>query len=79
MKRLALLSLLAMLAGCGISGGLERPDPMWNRDTAQAAEHRREEEERREREALRQHRAIPTQNSTEPSPNQPPTSSTTPQ
>ncbi|HRP10785.1 MAG TPA: hypothetical protein PLK37_07120 [Terricaulis sp.] len=28
------LSALALLAGCGIPGGLERPDPMWGSDEA---------------------------------------------
>ncbi len=47
MKRIA-LSLLALsfLAGCGIKGGLDRPDPMWNSDEAVAREQARLEEER---------------------------------
>jgi predicted small lipoprotein YifL len=39
MKRLALSFIaLAMLAGCGVSGGLERPAPLWNREEALARE-----------------------------------------
>jgi predicted small lipoprotein YifL len=46
MTRLVLATLaLAMLAGCGIKGGLERPDPLWNSDEAIAAECRRQAEE----------------------------------
>jgi|CXWL01.1.fsa_nt_gi predicted small lipoprotein YifL len=37
---------LSMLAGCGIKGGLERPDPMWNSDEAIARECARQEEAR---------------------------------
>jgi hypothetical protein len=38
------LSLAAMtvLAGCGIPGGLERPDPIWNSEEAIAHECTRE-------------------------------------
>lgn len=32
------LSALALLAGCGIPGNLERPDPLWNSDEAIARE-----------------------------------------
>ncbi len=28
------LAALGLLSGCGIPGGLERPDPMWNREAA---------------------------------------------
>lgn len=43
MKRFILsLSALAMLAGCGIPGGLERPDPMWGSEDALAHECTRE-------------------------------------
>ncbi|MCR6645936.1 MAG: hypothetical protein NVV62_16145 [Terricaulis sp.] len=39
MSRLIMsLSALALLAGCGIPGGLERPDPLWNSDEAIARE-----------------------------------------
>lgn len=37
---------LTLLAGCGIKGGLERPDPMWNSDEAIARECARAEAER---------------------------------
>ncbi|HRK63303.1 MAG TPA: membrane lipoprotein lipid attachment site-containing protein [Terricaulis sp.] len=43
MKRFILsLSALATLAGCGIPGGLERPDPMWGSEEAIAHECTRE-------------------------------------
>jgi predicted small lipoprotein YifL len=46
MTRLVLAALaLTILAGCGIKGGLDRPDPMWNRDDAIAEECRRQAEE----------------------------------
>jgi predicted small lipoprotein YifL len=45
MKRLALALVgLALLSGCGVKGGLERPDPLWNRDEAIARE--REQQQR---------------------------------
>ena len=35
MTRIALaLAGLTLLPACGIQGGLERPDPLWNRDEA---------------------------------------------
>ena len=35
MTRVVLAALaLSLLAGCGIKGGLERPDPLWNREQA---------------------------------------------
>ncbi len=47
MIRLVVSALaLSLLAGCGIKGGLERPDPMWNSDEAIAATCARLEEER---------------------------------
>lgn len=52
MKRLALgLMALALLAGCGVKSGLERPDPMWNREEAIARE--REQLERQQGDAAR--------------------------
>jgi hypothetical protein len=43
MTRLILsLSALALLASCGIPGGLERPDPMWGSEEAIAHECTRE-------------------------------------
>ena len=43
MTRLVLsLSALALLAGCGIPGGLDRPDPMWGSEQAIAHECTRE-------------------------------------
>lgn len=45
MKRLALALIgLALLSACGVKGGLERPDPMWNREEALARE--REQQQR---------------------------------
>lgn len=39
MNRLLLgLALLTLVSACGIPGGLERPDPLWNRDEAIRAE-----------------------------------------
>lgn len=47
MMRLVVSALaLSLLAGCGIKGGLERPDPMWNREEAIARECARAEAER---------------------------------
>ena len=46
MKRMALALIgLALLSGCGIKGGLERPDPMWNREEALAREQERQQQE----------------------------------
>mgnify|MGYP007059504085 CR=1 FL=1 len=43
MTRLFLsLAALGLLAGCGIPGGLERPDPIWNSEAAIARECERE-------------------------------------
>ena len=36
------LSALALLVGCGIPGGLERPDPIWGAEDAIAHECTRE-------------------------------------
>lgn len=60
MKRIA-LSLLALsfLAGCGIKGGLDRPDPMWNSEEAIAREQARLEEERAASERRRAGAAAP--------------------
>lgn len=67
MKRLALAVIgLALLAGCGVKGGLERPDPMWNRGDAVA----REQQQLREQQELAARRAgqsaAPTGSGTEP-------------
>lgn len=35
MRRILLgLAALTLLSACGIQGGLERPDPLWNREEA---------------------------------------------
>ena len=60
MKRIALsLLALSLLAGCGIKGGLDRPDPMWNSDEAIAREQSRLEEERAESERRRARAPVP--------------------
>ena len=60
MKRLALgLMALSLLAGCGVKGGLERPDPMWNREEAMTRE--REQLERQQEEANRRRGQTTTQ------------------
>lgn len=54
MKRVMLAVIgLALLSGCGIKGGLERPDPMWNREEALA----REREQQRQEDELAARRA----------------------
>jgi predicted small lipoprotein YifL len=64
MKRLALALIgLALLSGCGIKGGLERPEPMWNRDGAVARE-QQELDRQRDIEARRAGRAPPNTPST---------------
>ena len=35
---------LTLLSACGVSGGLDRPPPMWNKERAQAADARRQAE-----------------------------------
>jgi len=47
MMRLVVSALaLSLLAGCGVKGGLERPDPMWNSDEAIARDCARQREAR---------------------------------
>ena len=74
---------LALLAGCGVTGSLERPQPMWNRDEAVAADNARAAAECQNR-SQAQHRVCPaspasTATTAQPSPNQPPGSATSPQ
>ncbi len=40
------LTALLLLAGCGIKSGLERPDPMWNAESARAADEERRDQAR---------------------------------
>lgn len=35
---------LTLLGACGVSGGLDRPPPMWNKERAEAADARRQAE-----------------------------------
>ncbi len=35
---------LTLLSACGVSGGLDRPAPMWNKERAEAADARRQAE-----------------------------------
>jgi predicted small lipoprotein YifL len=74
MKVFAGLAALALLAGCGIKGGLERPNPMWNADSARAAEAQRRDErtaERAERNARRGVSEAPPMTSSNPIVEQP--------
>ena len=66
---------LLLLASCGIPGPLSRPRPMWNQAEAEAADAARQA-----RECRRQHRPCPASppGNTEPSPNAPTQTPTTP-
>ena len=77
MSRSLLLVLAAatLVSACGVTGGLERPRPMWNRAEAEAAEARREAAECRHQ--RRQCPASPA-STTGASPNEPGRTSTSP-
>jgi predicted small lipoprotein YifL len=52
MSRLLLgLVALAMLSACGVKGGLDRPDPLWNSEDAIRAECQRQIENNEEPDA----------------------------
>ncbi|MDX2276508.1 MAG: lipoprotein [Hyphomonadaceae bacterium] len=69
MKRTALALIgLTLLSGCGIKGGLERPDPLWNREEAMAREQQQQQRDA-EIAARRAGQSAPTaQAPAEPSP-----------
>ncbi|MBL8530783.1 MAG: hypothetical protein JNK94_03520 [Hyphomonadaceae bacterium] len=49
MTRLVLAALaLTLVSACGVSGGLARPDPLWNRDETIARECARQRQAREE-------------------------------
>ena len=57
MKRFIMCLLaLSFAAGCGIKGGLDRPDPLWGGEAAAAREQARQEAERAEAERRRRAR-----------------------
>ncbi len=52
MSRLLLgLVALTLLSACGVKGGLDRPDPLWNSDEAIRAECQRQLENNEEQDA----------------------------
>lgn len=54
---------LSFLAGCGVSGALERPGPLWGSEEAIAREQAQTEEDRLEAERRRQGQAEPGETS----------------
>lgn len=81
MTRLMLaLAVATLLSACGIKGGLDRPDPMWNseaairRDCATAAQHNRPQDPR----CAQYQSGAAASRETTPSPNAPPATPTQP-